>query len=161
MDLGKMLSELEKKVMDSSSTSPGSSSPGLETLLDDYLKRETESLNSRQTGLQETIQIKSKELQTAKETLLVISGALQGMQHVAAFLQQQKNQRLQKEQEEMHRLSRVPISPPSVSGDEEARSVAKGYVPIPGLRSAMPLVSVGEEEEEEGGGATESGSVDA
>lgn len=55
-----------------------------------YLRKETSALQARQTALQETLQAKTREMQTTRETLLVISGALQGLQHVQTFLAEQQ-----------------------------------------------------------------------
>ena len=54
-----------------------------------YLAMEAEVLEKRQQAAQETIEAKAKELQGLRENMLVISGALQGVQHIKAYLDQQ------------------------------------------------------------------------
>ncbi len=51
-----------------------------------YVEKEVETLRARQTVIQEEIERKTKETVTLRETLLVVNGALQGIQHVRAFI---------------------------------------------------------------------------
>lgn len=60
----------------------GPSSP--ETLV--YVSTEMENLKRRQGMVQEQIESKKKDIASLRETLLVVSGALQGLQHVRAFI---------------------------------------------------------------------------
>jgi molecular chaperone GrpE (heat shock protein) len=48
-----------------------------------YLKNELNSLRERQKSLQEEFQNKNKEMANIRETLLVVSGALQAIEHVS------------------------------------------------------------------------------
>ncbi len=55
-----------------------------------YLTKEVDMLEKRQQAAQEAIEAKAKELQGLRENMLVISGALQGVQHIKAYLDQQQ-----------------------------------------------------------------------
>lgn len=52
----------------------------------DYLLSENRMLQDRQRHLQEQLQNKAKEMQGIRETILVVSGALQAIQHVATHV---------------------------------------------------------------------------
>ena len=51
-----------------------------------YVTAEMESLTRKQGLIQQQIEGKSKEIVTLRETLLVVSGALQGLQHIHKFM---------------------------------------------------------------------------
>lgn len=51
-----------------------------------YLEKEMENLRTKQTTIQGEIDKKAKETATLRETLLVVNGALQGIQHVRSFI---------------------------------------------------------------------------
>jgi hypothetical protein len=59
------------------------SGPVKEVRLSDYLVNESRQLIERQKALQEQLQAKSKEMQSIRETILVVSGALQAVEHIA------------------------------------------------------------------------------
>lgn len=56
----------------------------------EYLTNEIEVLEKRQLAAQEAVEAKAKELQSLRENLLVVSGALQGVQHVKRHVHQQQ-----------------------------------------------------------------------
>lgn len=49
----------------------------------DFLDSELKALQVRQRQIQDDLQEKTREVQSLRETLLVVSGALQAVQHVA------------------------------------------------------------------------------
>ena len=51
-----------------------------------YLQQEEQNLSERQRVLQEQLQNKNREIQTIRETMLVVSGALQAIQHVSGHV---------------------------------------------------------------------------
>ena len=61
-------------------------SPAADTGLRAYIDNEVQQLLTRQKHIQESIQNKNKEITSLRETLLVVSGALQGLQHVQAYV---------------------------------------------------------------------------
>lgn len=52
----------------------------------DYVHGEIENLRKKQALVQEQIDTKTKEVHTLRETLLVVNGALQGMEHIRDFI---------------------------------------------------------------------------
>jgi hypothetical protein len=52
----------------------------------DYVGREIENLKGKQTTIQEHIEVKNKEIRSLRDTLLVVNGALQGLQHINHFM---------------------------------------------------------------------------
>lgn len=53
-----------------------------------YVNGEIASLRGKQATIQEQIEKKNKEIATLRETLLIVNGALQGMQHIHSFMNQ-------------------------------------------------------------------------
>jgi uncharacterized protein YoxC len=51
--------------------------------ISEFLETEVKALQVRQRQIQDDLQEKTREAQTLRETLLVVSGALQAVQHVA------------------------------------------------------------------------------
>ncbi len=56
-----------------------------------YLTAEIQTLKAKQKTIQESLQNKGKELQVMRETLLVVSGALQGLQHVLGYIEHKES----------------------------------------------------------------------
>lgn len=54
--------------------------------INEYLTKECQSMKDRQRKLQEEFQEKQRQMQGIKETLLVISGAIQAIEHVMAHV---------------------------------------------------------------------------
>jgi hypothetical protein len=52
----------------------------------DYVLAEVNSLKRKQVMIQEQMETKTKEMQGLRETLLVMSGAVQGLQHIHQFM---------------------------------------------------------------------------
>lgn len=52
----------------------------------DYVKGEIENLRKKQALVQEQMDAKTKELHQLRETLLVVNGALQGLEHIQEFM---------------------------------------------------------------------------
>lgn len=71
--------------------SPVRALPSLVDKIADYASLEMENLKKKQAKLQEGIETKTKELATMRETLLVVSGAIQGIQHVHTFISDQRS----------------------------------------------------------------------
>jgi uncharacterized protein YlxW (UPF0749 family) len=65
---------------------PAAQSPSIADKVNVYLEKEIESLRAKQATIQEEIDKKNKEASTLRETLLVVNGALQGIQHVKSFI---------------------------------------------------------------------------
>lgn len=53
-----------------------------------YVSNEVESLRTKQASIQEQIDKKNREVVSLRETLLVVNGALQGLQHIYKFMSQ-------------------------------------------------------------------------
>ena len=58
----------------------------------EYVKEEIENLKRKQTMIQEQIEAKNKEVHTLRETLLVVNGALQGLQHIQNFMEDKEKE---------------------------------------------------------------------
>jgi uncharacterized protein YoxC len=71
-----------QKLQHSLPSTHGPSTP--ETL--EYLKTEIGKLTEKQHTIQAQIDSKTNEIVTLRQTLLVVSGALQGLQHVHSFM---------------------------------------------------------------------------
>ena len=54
----------------------------------EHIKTELATLRTKQQELTETINTKTRELTTARETLLVLSGALQGLEHMLVHVEE-------------------------------------------------------------------------
>jgi phage/plasmid primase-like uncharacterized protein len=52
----------------------------------EYVTEEIENLKRKQSMIQEQIEAKNKEVHSLRETLLVVNGALQGLQHIHTFM---------------------------------------------------------------------------
>lgn len=52
----------------------------------EYVQSEVTHLKRKQAMIQEQMECKAKEVQGLRETLLVVGGALQGMQHIHQFM---------------------------------------------------------------------------
>ncbi len=52
----------------------------------EYTAVEMNNLKKKQAALQEAIETKTKEVANLRETLLVVNGAVQGIQHVQTFI---------------------------------------------------------------------------
>lgn len=63
--------------------------PSFHDKVNAYLEKEIENLRKKQGTIQEEIDKKNKEAATLRETLLVVNGALQGMQHVQSYVTQE------------------------------------------------------------------------
>ena len=51
-----------------------------------HIAGEIEQLKTRHQGIQDSIVAKTKEITTLRETLLVVSGAVQALQHLQSFV---------------------------------------------------------------------------
>ena len=52
----------------------------------DYVSGELENLKRKQAMIQEQMDTKTREIATLRETLLVVNGAVQGLQHIHKYL---------------------------------------------------------------------------
>ena len=71
-----------QKLQHSLPSTHGPSTP--ETL--EYVATEIRNLTEKHAQIQEKIDSKTNEIASLRQTLLVVSGALQGLQHVHAFM---------------------------------------------------------------------------
>lgn len=53
-----------------------------------YLEKEMQNLQEKQGNIKKEIDQKNKDVAVLRETLLVVNGALQGIQHVHAYVNQ-------------------------------------------------------------------------
>ena len=81
-ELSELVEKFQKIQHSLPSAFKGPGSP--ETL--QYVMTEIENLTRKQAMIQQQIEGKNKEIQTLRETLLVVSGALQGLQHIHKFM---------------------------------------------------------------------------
>lgn len=54
--------------------------------LKEYITNEYKMLVQKQNSLQQELQVKAKEIQSIRETILVVSGAMQALQHVGTHM---------------------------------------------------------------------------
>jgi hypothetical protein len=81
-ELSELVETFQKIQHSLPSTAKGPTSP--ETL--DYVTAELDNIQRKQALIQQQIEGKNKEIVTLRETLLVVSGALQGLQHIHKFM---------------------------------------------------------------------------
>ena len=81
-ELSELVETFQKIQHSLPSTMKGPTNP--ETL--DYVTAELDNINRKQALIQQQIEGKNKEIATLRETLLVVSGALQGLQHIHKFM---------------------------------------------------------------------------
>jgi hypothetical protein len=86
-DFSSMIDALKKTVDDarddSLESSPPPPPPPDDPEMHRFLMSEFKALQVRQKQVQDDLQAKTREAQTLRETLLVVSGALQAVQHIA------------------------------------------------------------------------------
>lgn len=87
-DLVESFQKLQKGALSSETTVSVPSGTTEHTLR--YAAEEIDNLKRKQGTIQEQIDTKNKEIHTLRETLLVVNGALQGMQHIQNFIMDQE-----------------------------------------------------------------------
>lgn len=91
-DVAELLSKMQETVVQDAETGGAAPEGTLkpEALvkpdIQSVLKEELETLRQRHQLLQNDLQEKNKELQNIRDTLLVLSGAIQGMEHLKSKL---------------------------------------------------------------------------
>lgn len=85
-ELSELVESFQKFIPAPSVVTQGPTTP--ETLA--YLTTEMQNLKRRQTVIQEQIEGKNNEIVSLRETLLVVSGALQGLQHIHTFMMKEE-----------------------------------------------------------------------
>lgn len=58
----------------------------------EYVAAELDNIHRKQALIQQQIEGKNKEIATLRETLLVVSGALQGLQHIHKFMTKEETE---------------------------------------------------------------------
>jgi hypothetical protein len=82
-ELSELVENFEKMKQQQQQQRPHGPSP-LATL--EYVRGEVENLRKKQALVQEQIDAKTKEIHALRETLLVVNGALQGLEHIQEFM---------------------------------------------------------------------------
>lgn len=90
-DLVESFQKLQKGMTQSSSDQNGAVATAAATAAVnnhtfEYVTEEIENLKRKQSMIQEQIEAKNKEIHSLRETLLVVNGALQGLQHIHTFM---------------------------------------------------------------------------